>query len=637
MQTFRCRTTLSVLVLAGAALLAAPTVAPAQSAAPAKAEVTVRDLYAKTVYRIPMRDGAKLYTVVYSPRDTSTTYPILLNRTPYSVGPYGDDEYRERVGPSRPFEAEKYIFVYQDVRGRFMSEGDYVNVRPQLTGAATKDPKAIDESTDTYDTIDFLVKNVPNNNGRAGIYGISYPGFYAAAGAINAHPALKAASPQAPVSQWFIGDDMHHNGALFLMDGFRFFSSFGRPRPKPTTEWTRGVEYGTPDAYAFYLRAGPIRNLDERYLKGEISFWNEMMEHGTYDDFWKSRAVATHLRNIKPAVMTVGGWFDAENLYGALHVYEAIERQSPKETRNTIVMGPWFHGGWARGSGERLGQMRFGAETSPWYNTEVELRFFNAHLKDKGTADLPEAIVFNTGANVWREFPAWPPSNATRKPMYAGEGGTLSWTKPAATGESFSEYVSDPWHPVPHTMRTTDQRSREYMTEDQRFASRRPDVLVFQTEPLANDVTVSGPIAARIFASTTGTDADFIVKVIDVLPDDTSTPKEDAGLEPLGGAQQMIRFEVMRGKFRNSYEKPEPFVPGQVTPVNLTLQDVLHTFKKGHRIMIQIQSSMFPLIDRNPQTFCDIYKASESDFRKATMRIFHSAAYPTSVTFGVLE
>jgi putative CocE/NonD family hydrolase len=631
------RKTLAVSVVAVALSLSSVATVRAQTSAAPAAIPDVRTAYAKSVYRIPMRDGAKLYTVVYSPRDTSTRYPILLNRTPYSVSPYGDDEYRERIGPSQPFETEKYIFVYQDVRGRFMSEGEFENVRPHRTGKWVKDPGPIDESTDTYDTIDFLVKNVPNNNGRAGIYGISYPGFYAAAGAIDAHPALKAASPQAPVSEWFIGDDFHHNGAFFQLDAFRFFSAFGKPRPQLTTVWPAGFDYGTPDAYAFFLEAGPLANLNAKYFKGGIPFWNELMAHGTYDVFWKARAISNNLRDMRPAIMTVGGWFDAENLYGALHVYDAIERQSPRVPRNMLVIGPWFHGGWSRSTGDRLGQMRFGSETSTWYNNEVELRFFNFYLKDKGSADLPEAVMFNTGANAWREFAAWPPPAATQTPIYAEANGTLTWTKPTAKGDAFTEYVSDPSKPVPHTMRTTDKRSREYMVEDQRFASRRPDVLVFQTEPLAEDVTVAGPIRASLFASMTGTDADFIVKVIDVLPNDTVTPADDECPEPLGGAQMLLRYEVMRGKFRNSYETPEPFVPGKVTPVNLTLNDVLHTFRKGHRIMIQIQSSMFPLIDRNPQTFCDIYKASEKDFVKSTIRIFHSAEFPTHVTFGILK
>lgn len=631
------RKTAAVIAITAALTFSTASTARAQTPAPVVAQVDIRATYSKSVYRIPMRDGVKLYTVVYSPRDTSTSYPILLNRTPYSVSPYGDDEYKERIGPSRPFESEKYIFVYQDVRGRFMSEGEFENVRPHRTGTWVKDPSSIDESTDTYDTIDFLVKNVPNNNGRAGIYGISYPGFYAAAGAIDAHPALKAASPQAPVSEWFIGDDFHHNGAFFQLDAFRFFSAFGQPRPQPTTVWPAGVDYGTPDAYAFFLRAGTLANLNSKYFKGGIPFWNEMMVHGTYDVFWKARAISNNLRDMRPAMMTVGGWFDAENLYGALHVYDAIERQSPRDAQNTLVIGPWFHGGWSRSSGDRLGQMRFGSETATWYNTAIELRFFNAHLKGKGTADLPEAVMFNTGANAWREFAAWPPAAAAPAQMYVDAGGRLTWTKPTATGDSFTEYVSDPSKPVPHTMRTTDRRSREYMVEDQRFASRRPDVLVFQTEPLSEDVTVAGPIRASLFASISGTDADFIVKVIDVLPDDTTTPADDECPEPLGGAEMLLRFEVMRGKFRNSYEKPEPFQPGVVTPVSLTLQDVLHTFKKGHRIMIQIQSSMFPLIDRNPQTFCDIYKANESDFRKSTIWIHHSAEFPSHITLGMLK
>lgn len=634
------------ILLAACLLALAPALTPlhrvrAQTpgAAASAARVDLRATYDKTVHRITMRDGVRLYTVVYSPKDTSVRYPILLNRTPYGVGPYGDGEYRDHLGPSEPFEGEKYIFVYQDVRGRYMSEGDFVDVRPQITGASAHDAKAIDESTDTYDTIDYLVRNLPNNDGRVGIYGISYPGFYAAVGAINAHPALKAASPQAPVSEWFIGDDFHHNGAFFLFDAFSFYSGFGRPRPAPTTERSRGFDYGTPDAYAFFLEAGPLRNLNgAKILNRGIPFWNQIMEHGTYDAFWKARAIAPHLRNMRPATMTVGGWFDAEDLYGALHVYAAIERQSPKSPGNMLVMGPWSHGGWSRTAGDRLGQMTFGGPTSAWYNTEVELAFFNYHLKGKGTGELPEAVMFNTGANAWRSFASWPPKDAQPRSLYLETGGMLSWSRPDADRASAAtSYVSDPSRPVPFTMRTTDDRSREYMVEDQRFASRRPDVLVFRTEPLAEDLTVAGPIVANLFASMTGTDADFIVKVIDVYPDDAAPEPGEACPEPLGGIQMLLRWEVMRGKFRNSYERPEPFVPGRVTPVRLELQDVLHTFRKGHRLMVQIQSSMFPLIDRNPQTFCDIYTASERDFRPATIRIHHSSRYPTNLSFGVLK
>ncbi len=610
--------------------------AHAQQTAPAP-EPDFKATYTKTVYTIAMRDGAKLYTVVYSPRDTSVKYPILLNRTPYTVAPYGDGDYKTMLGPSKPFETAGYIFAYQDVRGKFMSEGEYMDIRPE--DAAQRGAGAVDESTDTYDTIDFLVKNVPNNNGRVGMYGVSYPGFYAAAGAINAHPALKAVSPQAPVSEWFFGDDFHHNGAFFLYDAFAFYPAFGAPRPKLTTEWAKRFEYGTPDAYKFYLDAGPLANFDAKYLKGNIKFWNEMMSHPNYDEFWKARSLGPHMTDIKPAMMTVGGWFDAEDMYGALHLYQFIEKQSPRSPRNMLVMGPWSHGGWARGKGNHLGQVQFGSDTSTWYNENVELPFFDYYLKDKGTDSLPEAVMFNTGANEWKKFAQWPPSGLVQKGLYARRGGRLTWEKPGSE-EGFEEYVSDPAKPVPFTNEITDDRSTEYMVEDQRFAARRPDVLVLQSDPLTEDTTLAGPIQASLFVSTTGTDADFIVKVIDVYPDNTPGPDRDGMparlLSPYAGFQQLLRWEVMRGKFRNSYEKPEPFTPGAVTPVKLTLNDVLHTFKKGHRIMVQIQSSYFPLVDRNPQKFCDIYKATEADFQKATIRVYRSAKYPTSITFGVM-
>ena len=608
----------------------------AQQTAPAPAP-DFKTSYTKTVYQIAMRDGAKLYTVVYAPRDTSVKYPILLNRTPYTVAPYGEGEYKNMLGPSAIFEKAGYIFAYQDVRGRFMSEGEYVDIRPE--DAASRGGTAIDESTDTYDTIDYLVKNVPNNNGRVGLYGVSYPGFYAACGAINAHPALKAVSPQAPVSEWFYGDDFHHNGAFFMYDAFAFYPAFGAPRPNLTTEWPKGIDYGTPDAYQFYLNVGPISNFDTRYLHGNIKFWTELMAHPNYDEFWKARSLGPRMTDIKPATMTVGGWFDAEDMYGALHLYQFIEKQSPRSPRNMLVMGPWSHGGWARSKGDHLGQVQFGSETSRWYNEYVELPFFDYYLKDKGTDSLPEAVMFNTGANEWKKFQQWPPSGLTAKEMFARKGGRLAAERPGSE-EGFEEYVSDPAKPVPFTAEITDDRSNEYMVEDQRFASRRPDVVTFQSDALAEDLTVAGPITASLFVSMTGTDADFIVKVIDVYPDDTPGPQResyaDRWLPPYGGFQQLLRWEVMRGKFRNGGERPEPFKPGVVTPVKVALNDVLHTFKKGHRIMVQVQSSYFPLIDRNPQKFCDIYKATDADFQKSTIRIYRSAKYPTSVSFEVM-
>lgn len=620
----------TLALLAVVSLVGAVAPAYAQSANDVDA---IKAQFTKTVLQIPMRDGVKLYTVVYAPKDTSKSYPILLNRTPYSVGPYGADEYKTFLGPSEVFLKEGYIFAYQDVRGRYMSEGEFEDVRPQL--GANAGPNRIDESTDTYDTIDYLVKNVPSNNGRVGIYGISYPGFYAAIGSINAHPALKAASPQAPIADWFIGDDFHHNGAFFLLDAFRFYSVFGQPRPAPTPTGGRPFDFGMKDHYRFFLELGPIRNANERYFKGERRFWNQLMEHGTYDEFWKARSLPPHLNDMKPAVMTVGGWYDAEDLYGPLKIYETIENTSPNAF-NMLVMGPWYHGQWARDTGERLGCAEWGAQTSRWYNKEVELRFFNHFLKGEGALDLPEAVIFNTGRNEWKSFDAWPPKNVRPDALYLASDGRLVRAKPQAASESFDEYVSDPANPVPFTSEITITRSRTYMTEDQRFAGRRPDVLVFETEPLAEDLTLAGPIAANLFVSTTGTDADFVVKVIDVHPDDTPDAENGTCNVPLSGYQKLVRWEVMRGKFRNSLETPEPFVPGQPTPLTFQLRDVCHTFKKGHRLMIQIQSSLFPLVDRNPQKFVDIYKATAADFQKATHRVYHSAAHPSHLTFGVL-
>ena len=610
---------------------------PLWSAQPAarQAHVDIRARYDKQVHMIQMRDGVRLYTVVYSPKDASRPYPIMMNRTPYSVAPYGDGDYRDSLGPSERFAEEGYIFAYQDVRGRFMSEGDYVDVRPQLGPGAPAN--AIDESTDTYDTIEYLVKNVANNNGRVGMWGISYPGFYAAVGMINAHPALKAVSPQAPVAEWFVGDDFHHNGAFFLMDAFRFFSGFGQKRPKPTAVGAPGFEYPMPDAYRFYLEMGPLRNANAKYFKGEIGFWNDMMEHPNYDAFWKARSVPPQLKNIKPAVMTVGGWFDAEDLYGPLHVYEAVERRSPNVPRNMLVMGPWSHGGWARSQGEALGDVTFGSATSEYYRNNVEFPFFQHYLKDAGPLDLPEAVVFATGRNEWMRFDTWPPKGLDSRSFYLEGAGRLGLGAPPADAAAFDEYPSDPAKPVPHTGETTERRTIEYMVEDQRFASRRPDVLVFESEPLGADLTIAGPIRAEVFVETTGTDADFVVKVIDVYPDDApnSSPRQNA--PPMGGFQQLLRWEVMRGRFRDSFERPAPFAPRKVAAVRIELQDVLHTFKKGHRIMVQVQSSMFPLVDRNPQTFVNIYEAPESAFKKATHRIHRSRKYPSRVVVGVLR
>lgn len=581
----------------------------------------VQASYTKAEYQIPMRDGVKLFTSVYIPKDTSQKYPIMLNRTPYSVAPYGANEYKAQIGPSPLFQKEGYIIVYQDVRGRYMSEGKFEDVRPYIPNK--KGATDIDEASDTYDTIDWLVKNIPNNNGRVGMWGISYPGFYAAMGAIDAHPALKAASPQAPIGDWFIGDDFHHNGTLFLPHAFNFFSGFGRPRPQPTTKGAPGFAHFTPDGYRFFLDLGPLANVNEKYFKGEVAFWNQMMAHPNYDEFWRARDTRPHLKNIKPAVMTVGGWFDAEDLFGALNTYKSIERQSAG-AYNMLVMGPWFHGGWSRGDGDALGNVRFGSKTSVFYRENIELVFFNHFLKDKGEAKLPEAYLFNTGANEWRTFDQWPPKTAEEKSIYLDATGKLSFTAPTQK-ECFAEYVSDPHKPVPFITNTATGMTREYMVDDQRLAAARTDVLTYQTEVLAENLTVGGPVRVSLDVSTSGTDSDFVVKVIDVYPDNAPDNVLNPAGVRMGGYQMLVRGEPFRARFRNSFSKPEPMTPGKVTHIEFEMPDILHTFLKGHRLMVQVQSSWFPLVDRNPQNFVDIYTAKEADFQKATERVYCSS------------
>ena len=588
--------------------------------------------YRKVEYHIPMRDGVKLFTSVYIPRDQSQRYPIMLNRTPYSVAPYGADAYRQAVGPSTEMAREGFIFVYQDARGRYMSEGEIVHMRPEIDN---KTSNQIDESSDTYDTVDWLLKNIPNNNGRVGLWGISYPGFYTTVGLIQAHPAVKAASPQAPMADIFIGDDAHHNGALFLDDTVNFLSFVGQARPKPTTITEPLPVFTTPDNYKLLLDMGPLPEVNEKYFKHEIAFWDEIMQHPNYDSFWKSRNPLSHLKNITPAVMVVGGWFDAEDLYGALHTYQAIEAANPK-TFNVLVMGPWFHGGWARSDGSRLGDISFGSKTSEYYRQNIELQFFNFYLKDKGDLKLPEATVFNTGANEWKSYDHWPPKNTEQQTLYLHANGKLSFEAENSVAHPYDEYVSDPSKPVPYTAATTNERGVTFMDEDQRFAGKRPDVLVYESEVLDDDVTLAA-MRADLFVSSTGTDADFVVKLIDVFPNNTPDPQPNPSGVHLGGYEMMIRGEVMRAKFRNSFENPEPLVPNKIAEVGFNLQDIDHTFRKGHKIMIQVQSSWFPLVDRNPQKFVDINNAKASDFQIATQRIYHSGKHLSRIHVGVLK
>ncbi len=594
----------------------------------------LREHYTKFEYKIPMRDGVKLFAAVYAPKDDSQRYPIVLTRTPYSARPYSEDRYADPGGPLRNYAREKFIFVIEDVRGRNGSEGTFVHMRPQLETHSA--PSEIDESTDAYDTIDWLVKNVRNNNGKVGMMGISYPGFYTAAGMINSHPALKCASPQAPIADWFVGDDFHHNGALYLPHAFGFLSLFEQKLDEPTREQPKPFDYKTPNGYEFYLNLGPLANADKNYFHGKIPFWNDLMAHEAYDSFWQARNLLPHLKNVKAAVMTVGGWYDAEDLYGPLHIYREVEQNNPG-IKNTIVIGPWAHGGWGGGDGDRLGHVQFNSKAARFYREEIELPFLKRFLKEEGKTDLPEAYVFETGTCQWRRYDSWPPKNAHPKTLYFHAEGKLSFDPPGDQAPAFDEYVSDPAKPVPFIPNIALGMTREHMLDDQRFASSRPDVLVYQTDPLDQDVTICGPIRAHLQVSTTGTDSDWVVKLIDVYSGDYPNPSPNpAGIE-MGGYQQLVRGEAFRGKFRNSFEKPEPFEPGRPAKIDYVLPDAYHTFRRGHRIMVHIQSSWFPLVDRNPQKFCDIYHASADDFQKATQRVYRSGKSGSRLEIGLLE
>ena len=591
----------------------------------------VKENYDKQEVYIPMRDGKKLYTAIYSPKDHTHPYPFLMERTPYSAGPYGDSLYRRSLGPNQDLLHEKYIFVYQDVRGRYMSEGEFQEMTPHKEGKKSK--QETDESSDTWDTVDWLLKNIKNNNGRVGIWGISYPGFYASASLPDAHPAIRAVSPQAPVTDEFIGDDANHNGAFFLLDNFGFDNFFDVPRPQPVKDYGRNIFRADTkgDAYRFFLDLGPIKNTNNpEYFSNQGKIWNEYLGHSTYDDYWKARNIRTHLKNIRPAVLVVGGWFDAEDMFGALRTYEAIEQQSPKNN-NHIIMGPWTHGAWGSATWNKFGILDFGQNVNDYYHT-IETKFFNFFLKDKDTLSLPEATVFETGTNQWKTYSTWPPAEARPVKFFLQPKNGLSPQPPAAS-PVFDEYTSDPAHPVPYIDGIHGGRDNQYTVTDQRFAAERPDVLVYQSEPLAEPMTVTGRLKADIFLSSTGTDADVVVKLIDVLP---AVEEGDTRVLP-AGYQRLVRAEVFRCKFRHSFEKPEPLTPGQVTEVAFDINEIAHTFKKGHRLMVQVQSSWFPLVDRNPQTFVNIPTCTEKDFQKANIRIYHDAGHPSGIILPVLK
>jgi uncharacterized protein len=659
-QTRRVLMGAAVAAALGWALASSPTVVAQDRQGPAPA-FDVRAHYTKYEARIPMRDGKRLFTSIYVPKDTSHPYPFLMTRTPYTVAPYGVDTYRPLLGPSVTFDRAGYIFVFQDVRGRFMSEGAFVEMRPHID--QPRGSQDVDESTDTYDTVEWLLKNVPNNNGKVGIWGISYPGFFTSASIIDSHPAIKAASPEAPMTDLFMTDDGYHGGAFQVAANFGFYTSF-RPRDQvpcsmppcrsaggeafaPSGNAFSTFDYGTTDGYQFFLEnAVPLSKLEARFKEPNWLYLDQA-HHATYDAYWQARDLSRHMHGVKCAVLTVGGWYDAEDLSGPFRTYRAIEEQSPG-TFNALVVGPWVHGGWARLDGASLGRVQFGSKTGEFWREQIIFPFFEQHLKGGGDAKLPEAYMFETGTNTWRQFTEWPPRGAQRRTLYFHASGKLSFDPPREAQPSFDEYVSDPTHPVPFIPYTSVGRTeQEYMVADQRPFARRPDVLVYQTDPLEEDVTVAGPVAPKLRVSTSGTDSDFVVKVIDVYPFEYPDAPPAGGAartadvpmptERMGGYQQLVRGEPMRAKFRRSWERPEAMTPGKVEAVDFEMPDVLHTFRRGHRIMVQVQSSWFPLADLNPQTFVDIPNAKASDFRKATERVYHDATDASGVVVGILR
>lgn len=605
----------------------------------------ITDNYTKREVSIPVRDGVKLFTAIYEPKDKSQKYPVLLNRTPYTVAPYGADKFKTALGPDALFAKEGYIFAYQDVRGKTMSEGEFQDVRPDI---ANTDKTKIDESTDTYDTIDWLIKNVDNNNGRVGTYGISYPGFYTSAGSIDSHPALKACSPQAPVSDWYHGDDMHHNGALFLAQNYWFFTGFGQYRPTPNSDFKyikdwKGLR--PTDAYNYFLNAGGLKEVADEYEKNmgvRIKFWDEMMAHPNYDQYWKDRNILPKLKNIGCATMTVGGWYDNEDLYGALQTYQHVERQNPG-IFNVLVVGPWDHGGWSRNDGDWLGTAYFEQKTGEYFREKMEVPFFNHFLKDKGDISaIKEVNLFDTGSHEWLGLNDYEPTTGIDTALYLTTNGGLSFAMPKGPG-GYDEYVSDPAHPVPYTQKITQNYPRDFMTEDQRFAAARPDVLTYKSDVLTDDLTVVGDIKPSLVISSSGTDSDFVVKLIDVFPAEYTFP---AGVKPPqnsawtvfqpGGYEMLLRGEPMPARFRNGFESGVALTPNEPAKLTFTMPGIAHTFKKGHRIMVQIQSTWFPLVARNPQKFVTNYQQSTAaDFQKATERVYTGGKHVSAIVLPI--
>lgn len=604
----------------------------------AQAKYDVKAHYQKAEYMVPMRDGVRLHTTVYAPRRSDEKFPFLLFRTPYGTGPYGAEAYRANLGPSRhsfAFEEEGFIFVFQDVRGKFQSEGEFAVMRPHNWN---KTGRETDESSDTWDTIEWLLKKIPNHNGRAGMIGTSYPGFQVVHGMIDPHPALKAVSPQASPADMFIGDDFHHNGAFRLMYTFGWLSSNAHSRKGPSEKDSEHFDPGTPDGYRFFLKLGPLANVNKLYFHDQVPEWNNYMDHPDYDDFWQRRNVLSYLREVRIPALHVAGWFDAEDFYGPMSIYQQIEKTTP-DNRSILVVGPFSHGGWnGEADGNSLGNIRFAGSPAVYFRQNVQFPFFRYYLKGKGTLELPEALVYETGSNRWQSYDRWPPRNQTEKNFYFRAGGKLSLDPPSGSGpDAYDSYRSDPGKPVPFSAETRFSQGHLWMVEDQRFAASRPDVLVYETDPLGEDVTIAGHIAAKLWASTSGTDSDFAVKLIDVYPGNAPDNNPNPAGIRMGHFQMLLSGEVFRARYRNSFTRPEPMVPNQPTPIFIDLRDKNHRFLKGHAIMVQVQSSWFPVIDRNPQKFVNIYRAGESDFQKAEQRIYRSRPYPSHITVSVLQ
>jgi uncharacterized protein len=614
-----------------AAMILLILVIPLPAARAANDKLDLPQIFKKMDVMIPMRDGVRLHTEIYIPRHATGPLPFIFERTPYGLN---DDDrgYSQKFSIYTELVRQGYIFVFQDIRGRYKSGGKFVMMRPPRDRS---DPKAIDESTDTYDTIDWLLKHVPGNNRRAGILGISYGGWLTTMALLDPHPALKAVSEQASPADMFLGDDFHHNGAFRLSYGF-FYSTM-----METSKTNYHFSFDRHDVYEWYLlNLGPLSNVNAEYLHGAIPTWNNYVAHPNYDAFWQKQAVTPYVRKLRLTVpnLNVAGWWDQEDFYGPVTIYEALEKHDPNHL-NYLVAGPWNHGGWAHGTGRSLGEIDFGSNTSEYFREKIQAQWFAHWLKDEGQMPFKEALTFQTGSNQWQAYDQWPPGqNVTERKLYVHASGVLSFNPPADRDESpgYDSYLSDPANPVPYRRRPMDPTYPcgdwcTWLVQDQRFASFRPDTLTWESKPLTQDVSVAGDIVAHLYAATMGTDSDFVAKLIDVYPE--VYPQDPK----LGGFELMIANDVFRARFRKSFVHPQPMTPGKVTPITIDLHTNNHRFLKGHRIMVQVQSTWFPVIDRNPQTFVpNIFKAEPADFKKATELIYHTSRYPTNIEVPVV-